>query len=232
MCRSPSDVKFESSNKIEPQFCLRCIWFFPHTFKNFKLSKTFLSFPGISNEKYFGKKEVCPKQQGQCDGDTEAAPWGAGWGQHRRAETQGPIPGAAPGQGRALVLLSSQVSDSPCSHRTFWGEVSMISPFRTFFSHINNHTQNLAEEFLSPHPHEGPTYWDPKIILSPPLARHFYKAVSRTAIRVLIHMGALPSFAIFLLLRKSIYELKETQDKSQFTMQLGTLIKHSSIKYG
>lgn len=174
MCRSLSDVKSESSNKIEPQFYLRCIWFFPHTFKNFKLSKTFLSFPGISNEKYFGKKEVCPKQQGQCDGDTEAAPWGAGWRQHGRAGAQGPVPGAAPGQGRALVLLSSQVSDSPCLHRTFWGEVSMISPFRTFFSHINNHTQNLAEEFLSPHPNEGPTYWAPKIILSPPLARRIF----------------------------------------------------------
>lgn len=103
------------------------------------------------------------------------------WWQHRgsslgswvkaeqQAGAQGPVPGAAPGQGRGLVLLSSQVSDSPCLHRTFSGEVSVTSPFKTFFSHRNNHTLNQAEEFLSPHPTEGPTYWNTKLIFSPPL---------------------------------------------------------------
>lgn len=53
----------------------------------------------------------------------------------------------------------------------------------------------------------------------------FYKAVTSIAIKVLKHMGALPSFMICLLLRISFYGLKKTQYKPQFTMQLGTLKK-------
>lgn len=180
-----------------------------------------------SKQKLLWEKEVCPKQQGQSDGSTEAAPRGAGWRQHSRAGAQGPVPGAAPGQGQGLVLLSSQVSDPPCLQRAFPGEVSMISSFQTFLSYKKNHTLNQAEEFLSPHPTEGPIYWAPKIIFSPPLARYiFYKTVAKIAIRVLKHMGAPPSFTVFLLSRKSIYEMKETEYMSQITMQLETLIKY------
>lgn len=109
-------------------------FFFPAYFQKFQAEQTFLSFPDILNKKYFGKREVCPKQQGQSDGSTGAAPWGAGWRQHSRAGAQGPAPGAAAGQGRGLVLLSSQVSDSPWLHRDFPREVSVISPFQTFLS--------------------------------------------------------------------------------------------------
>ena len=149
--------------------------------------------------------------------------------QHPRARAQGPVPGGAPGQGQGLVLLTSQESSSPCSRRAFWSEVTMILPFKTFFFCINKDTLSQAEEFLSPNPAEGCTYQGPYIILSPSLARwildYFYKAVTSIAIKVLKHVGALPSFTICLLLRKSIYGLKKTQYNSQFTMQLGTLIK-------
>lgn len=105
----------------------------------------------------------------------------------------------------------------------------MISPFKTFFCCINKHTLSQAEEFLSPNPTEDPTYQGSKIILSPSLAGqmldYFYKVVTSIAIKVLKHMGTLPSFTICLLWRKGIYGLKKRQYKPQFTMQLGTLIK-------
>lgn len=202
------------------------LYFFSSYFQKFQAEKTFLSFPDILNKNYFGKKKSVLSNK-DSDGSTEAAPRGAGWRQHSRAGAQGPVPGAAPGQGQGLVLLSSQVSDPPCLQRAFPGEVSMISSFQTFLSYKKNHTLNQAEEFLSPHPTEGPIYWAPKIIFSPPLARYiFYKTVAKIAIRVLKHMGAPPSFTVFLLSRKSIYEMKETEYMSQITMQLETLIKY------
>lgn len=95
-----------------------------------------------------------------------------------------------------------------------WGHYDLT--FQNCFLLLSlKRTLSQAEQFLSPNPTEDPTYQAPKILLSPSLARwmlgYFYKAMTSIAIKVLKHMGALPSFRICLLLRKSIYGLKKTQ---------------------
>lgn len=102
----------------------------------------------------------------------------------------------------------------------------MTSPFKTFLSCINKHTLSQAGEFLFPNSTKdlirlqklfSPVLWPDECLVI------FYKAVTSIAIKVLKHMGALPSFMICLLLRISIYGLKTTQYKPQFTTHLGIL---------
>lgn len=162
MCGSPFDMKFESQqNRTTILFTL--YFSTPHTFKNFRLSK--ILFPDILNEKSLGKKKSVLISK-----DSVTAAQRQLTGEWLKAAQQGWSPGTSPwGCSRARTSTCPPQFTQDLLRWGFYDHT-----FQNVFLSYNNHTLKQAEDFLSFHPTEVPTYWAPKIIFSPPLARYIF----------------------------------------------------------